>query len=107
MSSAVARWPILPGTFVQLNKEELAQLLPLAIIKARGYGNRNPIRDHAIISLLGEYARLFGSWPSAKEACRFIGSIENCYRELLPTYGFGVVSDGAIYRFLSRARAAF
>ncbi len=107
LSSAVARWPVVPGTFVQLNKEELAQLLPLAIIKARSYGNRSPIRDHAIITVLGEYARLFGSWPSAKEASRFIESIENCYRELLPTYGFGVGSDGAIYRFLGRARATF
>lgn len=107
LSSAVARWLILPGTFVRLNTEELAQLLPLAITKARSYGNRNPIRDHAIITVLGEYARLVGRRPSAKDASRFIESIENCYRELLPPYGFAVSSDGAIYRFLDRARVAF
>ena len=67
LSSIMTRWPTVPGTFIQMNRQELAELLPLAIIKARGYGNSSPVRDHAIITMLGEYARLFGSWPSARK----------------------------------------
>lgn len=107
LRSVMARWPNVGGTFVQLDPMELAQLVPLAITMARGYGNRNPIRDSAIITVLGEFARLRGDWPTAKNASRFIASIQNCYRELLPSYGFGVDSDGTIYRLLNCARDAY
>jgi hypothetical protein len=92
----MSQWPTVPGTFIQLNIAELIQLVQLAIKIARGYGNRDPIRDEAVMTILRECARLHGQWPTAKQSPHYISSIEDCYRGLLPKYGFAVNSPGTI-----------
>jgi hypothetical protein len=106
LRAAMAQWPTVPGTFIQLNIAELAELIPLALTIARGYGNRDPIRDDTIITILREYACLRGEWPNAKQSPHFVLSIQDCYRGLLPKYGFAVNSPGTIYRLLKRAKDA-
>ena len=106
LHTTLARWPTIPGTFVQMNAIELATLLPTALEIVRGYGNRNAIRDNAIVSILEAFRNLHGSWPSAKVASRLIFDIQLCYAELLPKYGFNVNADGTIYRLLDRAEGA-
>jgi hypothetical protein len=104
LHSVVAEWPNISGSLVQIDADELSRLIPIAIEKARSYGNRNPIRDDAIMVIVREQERLIGKWPSAKAAARFITAIEGCYRELLPAHGFGIDSDSTIFRLLRRAR---
>lgn len=99
------RWPTLPGTFVQFDPVEIAVLVPVAIQIARNYGNRNSVRDRMVMELLAQFPKLYGHFPSEKEADRFLSAIEACYSQLLPEYGFNIRSPGTIYRALSHARS--
>ena len=102
---AMARWPVIPGTLVQIDPNELTALIPSAIKIARSYGNRNAIRDNTVIAVLEQYSRLKGAWPNAKEAARFITSIQSGYNEILPKGGFDVNSDATLYRLLKQVRS--
>jgi hypothetical protein len=100
----MARWPVIPGTFVQIEPSELSALIPSAIKIARRYGNRNSIRDQAVFVILEQYSILIDDWPSAKKAARFVALVQSAYAELLPTEGFGVNSDAKLYRLLKQLR---
>ena len=100
----MARWPVIPGTFVQLDPSELLALIPSAIKIARRYGNRNAIRDRAVLVILEQYSFLMNDRPSAKKAARFVELVQSAYEELLPNEGFGVNSDAKLYRLLKQVR---
>ena len=98
----MARWPVVPGTFVQLEPSELSGLIPSAIKIAQRYGNRNAVRDRAVFVILEQYMVLIDERPSAKIAARFVASVQSAYKVLLPAEGFGVNSDATLYRLLKQ-----
>jgi hypothetical protein len=102
----MARWPMIHGTFHQLDSSQVSALIPSAIKIARRWGNRNSVRDNAVIAILEQYSLLINRWPSAKEAARFVESVQSAYKELLPSEGFGVNSDATLYRLLKQARCS-
>lgn len=100
----MARWPVIPGTFVQMEPGELSTFIQPAIKIAQLYGNRNAIRDQAVSVTLEQYSILIDDWPSAKKAARFVELVQSAYEELLPNEGFGVNSDAKLYRLLKQLK---
>ena len=105
LSRLMRDWPTLPGTFVQFDAAEIAELLPVAIEIARSYGNRNSVRDRMVKELLAQFRTVYGRHPSEKEADRFLSAIQPCYSPLLPPYGFNIRSPSTVYRALNNAKA--
>jgi hypothetical protein len=104
LDSIMFRWPVLPGTFVSFDATDLSELVPVAIEIARGYGNRNFVRDQTLTEILRQFARVRGTMPSAKESALFVADIQSCYVKLLPKEGFNFNPDslGIIYRALAQ-----
>ena len=103
LGAVMVSWPTVPGEFVQIDVEKLHELARLAVIEARAYGNRNPLRDRTLLAAIREYRNLVGSWPDNELAFHFVDNLSTCFRELNCPKGFGISAERSIYRFLQQA----